>query len=122
VKRAAWRECSVFRKPISVFPIRKKSHGSEEFLRSYELPTEDLPKGTIWRKDPVTFRGTSHPIYAPRFVGVNSNVNGRKVHKQDDSQVDGMRLLVVSLSAFAQSGDAMKQDVSMKTDANMKQN
>src|ERR1700723_1538099 len=46
-------------------------------------------KGSIWWKDPVTFHGTSHPMYAPRFLGVNSNVNRRKVHEQDDSQVDG---------------------------------
>ena len=65
-------------------PIRKKSHGSEEFLRSYDYQLEDLPKGAIWSKDPVTFHGTSHPINAPRFVGVNSNVNRRKVHEQDD--------------------------------------
>src|SRR5271169_6536327 len=70
-------------------PIRKKSHGSEEFLRSYDYPLEDLPKGAIWRKDPVTFHGTSHPMYAPRFTGVNSNVNRRKVHEQDDPQVAG---------------------------------
>src|ERR1700730_2496345 len=69
-------------------PIRKKSHGSEEFLRSYDYQLEDLPKGAIWRKDPVTFHGASHPMYAPRFLGVNSNVHRRKVHEQD-SQVDG---------------------------------
>jgi hypothetical protein len=67
--------------------IRKKSHGSEEFLRSYDYQLEDLPKGAIWRKDPVTFHGASHPMCAPRFLGVNSNVNRRKVHEQDDSQV-----------------------------------
>src|SRR5260370_29082895 len=50
---------------------------------------EDLPKGAIWRKNPVTFHGASHPMYAPTFLGVNSNVNRRKVHEQDDSQVDG---------------------------------
>src|SRR5258708_34602834 len=47
--------------------IRKKSHGSEEFLRFYDYQLEYLqclPKGTIWRKDPVTFRGASHPMYA----------------------------------------------------------
>ena len=70
-------------------PIRKKSHGSEEFLQSCDYQLEDLPKGTIWRKDSVTFHGASHPMYAPRFLGVNSNVNRRKVHEQDDSQVDG---------------------------------
>jgi len=52
-------------------PIRKKSHGSEEFLRPYDYQLEHLPKGTIWRKDPVTFHGASHPMYAPRFLGVN---------------------------------------------------
>ena len=96
-------------------PIRKKSHGSKEFLRSYDYQLEDFPKGTIWRKDPVTFQGTSHPMYAPRFLGVNSNVNRRKVHEQDDSQVDGNVSSGSVLSAFAQSGDAMKQD-SMKQD------
>ena len=54
-------------------PIRKQSHGSEEFLRSYDYQLEDLPKGTIWKKDPVTFHGASHPMYAPRFLGVNSS-------------------------------------------------
>src|ERR1019366_1006384 len=39
--------------------------------------------------DTVTFHGSSHPICAPRFLGVNSNVNRRRVHEQDDSQVDG---------------------------------
>src|ERR1700738_2469398 len=70
-------------------PIREKSHGSEEFLRSYDYQLEELPKGTNWKKDPVTFHGASHPMYAPRFLGANSNVNRRKVHEQDDSQVDG---------------------------------
>src|SRR5712691_3702263 len=28
-------------------------------------------------------------MHAPTFLGVNSNVNRRKVHEQDDSQVDG---------------------------------
>src|SRR6202795_543981 len=56
-------------------PIRKKSHGSEEFLRSYDYQLGDLQKGAIWRKGSVTFHGASHPMYAPRFVGVNSNVN-----------------------------------------------
>jgi hypothetical protein len=33
--------------------IRKKSHGSEEFLPSYDYQLEDLPKGAIWRKHAV---------------------------------------------------------------------
>src|SRR5713101_2814295 len=46
-------------------------------------------KGAFWGKDdPVTFSGVSHPMFAPRFLGANSNVNRRKVHEQDDSQVD----------------------------------
>src|SRR5216683_2205424 len=28
-------------------------------------------------------------MYAPRFLGVDSNVNRRKVHEQDDSRADG---------------------------------
>jgi len=59
-------------------------------------------------------------MYAPRFLGVNSNVNRRKFMNRIISRLMAMCLLTVSLSAFAQSGDAMKQD-SMKQDDSMKQ-
>jgi hypothetical protein len=71
-------------------PIRKESRASEEFLRSHPYQPENLLKGTIWRRDPVTFSWcfASH-VRALRFLGVNSNANRRKVHEQDDAQVDG---------------------------------
>lgn len=59
-------------------------------------------------------------MYAPRFPGVNSKVNRRKFMNKIIRRLMAMCLLTISFAAFAQSGDAMKQD-GMKQDDSMKQ-
>src|SRR5580698_11484912 len=74
------------------------SHETSDRASGNKFQSALLILTTNWRtfrktqfrgRNPVTFHGTSHPMYATRFVGVYSNVNRRKVHEQDNSQVDG---------------------------------